>query len=101
MPGTVSSKCHGKSPQSECESGRITVTINDRWYNYESITDGTPFLTQENRFLMLEGFRRLRRLAASDAHIVPGHDPDVLNRYAAPSPEMEGIVVRLDEPPCH
>jgi len=30
---------------------------------------------------------------------VPGHDPLVMKRYAPPSPELEGIVVRLDEAP--
>ncbi|MDH3702298.1 MAG: N-acyl homoserine lactonase family protein, partial [Alphaproteobacteria bacterium] len=59
----------------------------------------SPFLTHENMFQMLEGFRRLRKLAPSDDHIVPGHDPDVVNRYAPPSPDLDGIVVRLDEPP--
>lgn len=75
------------------------VLASDAAHYYESITDGTPFLVHENIFLMLEGFRRLRKLAASDDHIVPGHDPEVLKRYAAPSPDLEGIVVRLDEPP--
>ena len=75
------------------------VLASDAAHYYESISDGTPFLLHENLFLMLEGFRRLRKLAPSDDHIVPGHDPDVLNRYAAPSPDLEGIVVRLDEPP--
>ncbi|MEE1554910.1 MAG: N-acyl homoserine lactonase family protein, partial [Alphaproteobacteria bacterium] len=34
-----------------------------------------------------------------NAHIVPGHDPDVLQRYPAPRPELEGIVARLDVAP--
>ncbi len=75
------------------------VLAADAAHYYESITDGSPFLTHENMFQMLEGFRRLRKLAPSDDHIVPGHDPDVVNRYAAPSPDLEGIVVRLDEAP--
>lgn len=75
------------------------VLASDAAHYYESITDGTPFLTHENLYLMLEGFRRLRKLAPDDAHIVPGHDPIVFDRYSAPSPELEGIVVRLDEAP--
>jgi len=46
MPGTVSSKCHGKSPQSESESGRITVAINDRWY----------YATEAARVCLAHGF---------------------------------------------
>ncbi|MBT5512656.1 MAG: N-acyl homoserine lactonase family protein, partial [Rhodospirillaceae bacterium] len=35
----------------------------------------------------------------SDDHIVPGHDPKVLERYPAVSGELEGIAVRLDVAP--
>jgi hypothetical protein len=43
----------------------------------------------------LEGYATLRRLADSDEHIVPGHDPDVLRRYPASGPGLEGWVVDL------
>ena len=75
------------------------VLASDAAHYYECLTDGSPFVTHENMFLMLEGYRRLRALAPGDDHIVPGHDPEVLNRYAAPSPDLDGIVVRLDAPP--
>jgi glyoxylase-like metal-dependent hydrolase (beta-lactamase superfamily II) len=48
---------------------------------------------------MLRGFERLRAMADSDDHVVPGHDPQVMDRYAAPSAVLEGIAVRLDEAP--
>jgi hypothetical protein len=41
----------------------------------------------------------LRAAAPTPAHIVPGHDPLVMQRYPAPRPELQGIVVRLDVPP--
>jgi len=75
------------------------VLASDAAHYYESITDGTPFMTHENLFLMLESFRKLRKLAPDDQHIVPGHDPLVMDRYPAASAELEGIVVRLDEAP--
>jgi hypothetical protein len=43
-----------------------------------------------------EVYRRLRELADSPAHIIPGHDPLVLERYPAPSKALQGIVARLD-----
>lgn len=46
---------------------------------------------------MLEGYETLKRLADSPDHIVPGHDPLVMERYPAPSPALEGIVIWLDE----
>jgi hypothetical protein len=48
---------------------------------------------------MIEGFATLKRLADSLQHIVPGHDPLVLQRYPAVSPELAGIAARLDVAP--
>jgi glyoxylase-like metal-dependent hydrolase (beta-lactamase superfamily II) len=83
----------------ETARGRVLLA-SDAAHYYESLTDGTPFLTHVDMLQMLEGYRRLRRLAPSDAHIVPGHDPEVLRRYPAPSPDLEGIVARLDVAPA-
>jgi hypothetical protein len=41
----------------------------------------------------------MRKLAESNQHIIPGHDPLVMERYPAASREMEGVVVRLDVAP--
>lgn len=35
---------------------------------------------------MITGWDRMRELADSEDHIIPGHDPEVLVRYAAYSP---------------
>jgi len=48
---------------------------------------------------MVRGFERIRELADSDDHVVPGHDALVTRIYPAVSPQLEGIAVRLDEPP--
>jgi len=45
---------------------------------------------------MIDGYSRLRALAESPAHIIPGHDPLVMERYPAASAELQGIVARLD-----
>ena len=75
------------------------VLASDAAHYYENLQKETPFATLENMFLMLEGFRRLRKLAPTDAHIVPGHDPAVLERYPPAAPALEGIVARLDVAP--
>jgi glyoxylase-like metal-dependent hydrolase (beta-lactamase superfamily II) len=59
---------------------------------------GRPFTTALQVGQMLKGFGRLFALAPTRAHIVPGHDPEVMRRYPAPWPELEGIV-RLDVAP--
>ena len=49
---------------------------------------------------MLDAFDTLRAHAAAPELIVPGHDPLVMQRYPALSPDLKGIVVRLDVPPA-
>ena len=75
------------------------VLASDAAHYYENVAQETPFAVLENMYLMLEGFRKLRSLASSHTHLVPGHDPAVMRRYPAPSPELEGIVARLDVEP--
>jgi glyoxylase-like metal-dependent hydrolase (beta-lactamase superfamily II) len=55
-----------------------------------------PFPIVYNVGDMVEGWHKARRLADSDAHVIPGHDPLVMQRYPAPEPALQGIVVRLD-----
>jgi len=45
---------------------------------------------------MVDGYARMRALAESPDHVIPGHDPLVMRRYPAPRKDLEGIVVRLD-----
>jgi glyoxylase-like metal-dependent hydrolase (beta-lactamase superfamily II) len=75
------------------------VVASDVSHFYENMESGRPFTTAFHVGQMLEGFDRLFTLAPSRAHIVPGHDPEVMRRYPAPRPELEGIVVRLDVAP--
>lgn len=75
------------------------ILASDASHYYANMIEGNPFPIVESVTDMLEGHRRLRRLADSDEHIVPGHDPEVMRRYPAPSKETEGIVVSLHEPP--
>ncbi len=75
------------------------VVASDAAHLYAHLDEGRAFPTVYNVGDMLEGHRTLRRLAESERHIVPGHDPLVLRRYPAARPELEGIVVRLDAEP--
>ena len=75
------------------------VLASDTAHYYESIEEEPVFMTHENIFEMLESYRALRKLGGSLTHIVPGHDPDVIKRYPAPSSDLQGIVAVLDEAP--
>ena len=65
------------------------VLASDVSHFYENMEKGRPFTTAFHVGDMLEGFDRLRALRLPK-HIVPGHDPQVMRRYPAPSPELEG-----------
>lgn len=75
------------------------VLASDVTHFYENMEKGRPFPTCVNIADMLESQQKLYAAAPSPAHIVPGHDPEVMRRYPAVSPELEGIAVRLDVPP--
>jgi len=48
---------------------------------------------------MVEGYNTLERLASSKAHVIPGHDPLVLERYPAASKATAGWIARVDLEP--
>ena len=75
------------------------VLASDVSHFYENMEQGRPFPVCVNVADTLESYDRVRAAAPSPAHIVPGHDPLVMQRYAAPSPALEGIAVRLDRAP--
>ena len=66
-------------------------------YGNMELENPYPIIFKSNE--MVEGFQKLRDLADSNDHIIPGHDPLVLDYYPALSDDLEGIVVRLDVAP--
>ncbi|MEC9344874.1 MAG: N-acyl homoserine lactonase family protein [Pseudomonadota bacterium] len=75
------------------------VLASDASHYYENMQADRPYVIVWNQGEMLEAFRTLERLADDPDWIVPGHDPLVLQRYPAPSPELQGKVARLDVRP--
>nr|WP_211110471.1 N-acyl homoserine lactonase family protein [Acuticoccus mangrovi] len=74
------------------------VLASDAAHYYEHLEQDRAFAVFENLSDLLEGYRILRRLAPTPQHIVPGHDPQVFQRYPA-AENMEGWAVRVDLPP--
>jgi hypothetical protein len=66
---------------------------------YQKMAGSRPFTGAFHMGEMLEDFDRLLDLAHDQSRIVPDHDPLVMKLYSAPSPELEGVAVRLDVPP--
>jgi glyoxylase-like metal-dependent hydrolase (beta-lactamase superfamily II) len=70
------------------------VLASDATHYLENFRRRSPFPIVYHMGDMLRGYDRLRELADSEAHIVPGHDPAVLSGYAA-VPGSEGEIVTL------
>ena len=81
----------------ETERGPV-VLASDVSHFYENMETGRAFTTLFHLGAMLDGFDRLRALAPSPRHIIPGHDPEVMRRYPAVA-GLEGIAVELHRDP--
>ena len=75
------------------------VVASDCAHFYENIRDRNPFVIVYNLGDMMNGYTTMEMLADSPDHIIPGHDPLVMEYYPAASKELEGIVARLDLAP--
>jgi glyoxylase-like metal-dependent hydrolase (beta-lactamase superfamily II) len=72
------------------------VLASDASHFYANMEQVRPFPIVWSVAEMVDGYGRLRELAESPGHIIPGHDPLVLQRYPAPEKALEGVVARLD-----
>jgi len=73
------------------------VLASDAIHFWANLTRATPFPIVADVVGYLEALRRLRALAPSIDHIIPGHDPGVLERFPAEPGAPD--VVRLDLAP--
>jgi len=83
----------------ETDNGPLVIA-SDAAHFYDTLTEQNPFTVIQNLAEMVAGWDRIFELGAETKYVVPGHDPLVMQRYPAPSPELEGICVRLDVPPA-
>jgi len=75
------------------------VLASDASHYAANMDTGRPFPVVADVTQMVDGWGRLRRLASDPRHVIPGHDPLVMQRYRAPRAALEGIAVRLDAEP--
>lgn len=75
------------------------VLASDASHLYGNMEREIPFPAVHHVANMLEGYQIVRALAESDQHIIPGHDPQVMLKYPAPSVVLAGKVVCLDVNP--
>ncbi|MDA1118099.1 MAG: N-acyl homoserine lactonase family protein [Proteobacteria bacterium] len=72
------------------------VLASDASHYYANMDQSRPFPIVYNVGDMIDGWRKAHDLADSPAHVIPGHDPLVMERYPAPDKSLQGVVARLD-----
>ena len=75
------------------------VLASDASHFYAHMEQGRAFPILYNLGDLLDGYDTLRKLASSNQHIIPGHDPLVVDRYPAASDATKDWIVRLDVEP--
>jgi glyoxylase-like metal-dependent hydrolase (beta-lactamase superfamily II) len=99
-PGITVHRIGGHSRGLQCvrvaTAAGPVVLASDSSHFYENFEQGKVFPLIVDVEDALRGYARLKQLAASPRHVVPGHDPLVLKRYPALNSQTQGIVHRLD-----
>ena len=98
-PGITVHHLGGHSKGLQCVRVNTTrghvVLASDATHLYSHVNEGRVFPITYSVAETLEGYATLKRLADSPDHIIPGHDPLVLERYPAAKAGLENWVVDL------
>jgi glyoxylase-like metal-dependent hydrolase (beta-lactamase superfamily II) len=92
---------HSKGLQAvrvKTERGHV-VLASDSTHLYSHIEQRWVFPITYSANDTLAGYDKLKKLASSPNHIIPGHDSKVLQRYPAPNQALRGWVAKLDVEP--
>ena len=71
------------------------VLASDATHFYANIEQDRPYSIVSDLPRMYGAFDLVHALADSSAHLVPGHDPLVMERFPAAGKKLEGVVVRI------
>jgi glyoxylase-like metal-dependent hydrolase (beta-lactamase superfamily II) len=74
------------------------VLASDAMHFYANWQQRRPFPIVDNVATYLDAFRTIEGLASSSQHVIPGHDPLVLQSYPPAGPGLTNAV-RVDLPP--
>lgn len=97
FPGISVHHAPGHTPGVQCvrvSTARGAVVLaSDAAHYYANMTRQNPFPIVSSTVDMFESWDKLRRLADSEDHIIPGHDPEVLRRY--PRADHAGVAIAM------
>lgn len=77
----VGGHTRGMQIVSVATGGGTAVIASDAAHTYRNLAENRPFPTLHDVPGFIDGFEQIRRLATDDAHILPGHDGDVMRRH--------------------
>jgi glyoxylase-like metal-dependent hydrolase (beta-lactamase superfamily II) len=104
VPGVTLHHIGGHSKGLQCVRVKTArghvVLASDATHLYAHIDERRVFPVTYSVAETLEGYTTLTKLAESPRHVIPGHDPQVVDRYPAAGPGLEGWIVRLDVDPA-
>jgi glyoxylase-like metal-dependent hydrolase (beta-lactamase superfamily II) len=102
-PGITVHRIGGHSKGLQCVRVKTArghvVLASDAAHLYMHLDQGRVFPVVYNVGEVLEGYKTLSKLASSPKHIVPGHDPKVLDLYPPGRAGLDNWIVRLDAEP--
>jgi len=101
-PGVTVHAAPGHSRGLQCvrvktASGYVVLAVDAAHY-YENLDKRQPFPVIVDVEGVLRSYTKLVSLATSKSHVVPGHDPLVMQYYPTLDSRMQGIVHRVDVP---
>ena len=73
----------------------FVVLASDATHFYANIEEDRPYSIVSELAQMYGAFDVVRSLADSPAHVVPGHDPLVMQRYPAAKTGLDDVAVRI------
>lgn len=76
------------------------VVASDASHYYENLQRRRPYPAAHHVEEMLESFDKVMKLAGDVEHVIPGHDPVVMQIYPAARTGLEGRIVRVDVQPA-
>jgi glyoxylase-like metal-dependent hydrolase (beta-lactamase superfamily II) len=84
----------------EVPTARGTVVVaSDAMHFYDNARLRLPYPVLVDVPRYFAAIRTAHDLAASPDHVIPGHDPAVMDLYPPVSQDLAGIAVRLDVAP--
>jgi glyoxylase-like metal-dependent hydrolase (beta-lactamase superfamily II) len=103
VPGITVHRIGGHSKGLQCVRVKtrrgFVVIASDATHLYAHIEQGRVFPVVHNVGEVLEGYATVKRLATSMSHIVPGHDPRVMDRFPPGRGGLDNWVARIDADP--